>query len=409
MRFQVERDVFAEAVAWAARTLPTRPPVPVLAGLLLEAGSPATTGEALALSSFDYEISAHASVDATVAEPGRVLVSGRLLAEISRSLPAQPVDVTVDGARVVVACGTARFTLPMLPVDDYPALPQMPSVAGSVGADLFASAVAQVAVAAGRDDTLPVLTGVRIEIEGERVTLAATDRYRLAVRELVWQPERADYSAVALVPARTLADTAKALTGGAQVTIALSSSGESGEGLIGFTGRGSSGTGTGGPSAHAGERRTTTRLLDGEYVKYRSLLPSDCTAVGHVETASFMEAVKRVSLVAPRNTPVRLTFGADRVVLEAGTGEEAQAFESLDASFEARDSDAEEFSIAFNPAYLLDGLGAVDAEQTRLDFTTPSKPAVLRGAKKGDAADGTDAKSSDDDYRYLLMPVRLAG
>ncbi|MDQ1486977.1 MAG: polymerase subunit beta, partial [Actinomycetota bacterium] len=304
MRFRVERDVFAEAVAWAARSLPPRPPVPVLAGLLLE------VSDALSLSSFDYEVSANAQIEVSATEPGKALVSGRLLAEISRSLPAHPVDVSVEGARVVVACGSARFTLPTLPVDDYPALPQMPETAGSIGADAFAAAVMQVAVAAGRDDTLPVLTGVRIEIEDDRVTLAATDRYRLAVRELRWQPERPGLSTVALVPARTLADTAKALTGGAQVTVSLSTGG-AGEGLIGFTGRGASG--------QAGQRRTTTRLLDGEYVKYRSLLPDDSSANAYVETAGFVEAVKRVSLVAPRNTPVRLTFSADQVALEAGT------------------------------------------------------------------------------------------
>lgn len=395
MKFRVERDVFAEAVAWAARSLPPRPPVPVLAGLLLEAGS---AGAGLALSSFDYEVSANASIDATVVDAGKVLVSGRLLAEISRSLPAQPVEVALDGARVVLSCGSARFTLPTLPVDDYPTLPDMPAIAGSIGADVFAAAVGQVAIAAGRDDTLPVLTGVRIEIEGERVTLAATDRYRLAVRELQWQPERAGMSAIALVPARTLADTAKALTGGAQVSIALATAndnGAGGQGLIGFSGRGAAG--------QSGERRTTTRLLDGEYVKYRSLLPDDSLANAQIETASFVEAVKRVALVAPRNTPVRLTFTGDLVMLEAGTGEDAQASESLDARFESSDGSTEEFSIAFNPSYLLDGLGAIDAETARLEFTTPTKPAILRASKA--SADTT----AGDDYRYLLMPVRLSG
>jgi DNA polymerase-3 subunit beta len=394
MRFRVERDVFAEAVAWAARTLPSRPPVPVLAGLLLE------VSDTLALSSFDYEVSANAQIEVSSAEPGRALVSGRLLAEISRSLPAQPVDVSIEGARVVVSCGSARFTLPTLPVDDYPALPELPATAGTISADVFAAAVAQVAVAAGRDDTLPVLTGVRIEIEDERVTLAATDRYRLAVRELRWQPERAGLSAVALVPARTLADTAKALTGGAQVTVSLSTGG-AGEGLIGFSGRGAAG--------QNGHRRTTTRLLDGEYVKYRSLLPDASSANAYLETASFIEAVKRVSLVAPRNTPVRLTFTADQVVLEAGTTDDAQASESLDATFVSRNGSTEEFSIAFNPGYLLDGLTAVDSDTTRLDFTEPTKPAVLRGGKAVDAADGAAAASTGDDYRYLLMPVRLSG
>jgi DNA polymerase III subunit beta len=390
MKFRVERDVFAEAVAWAARSLPVRPPVPVLAGLLLEVtDSPA----GLALSSFDYEVSANAQIDVSGAEPGRALVSGRLLAEISRSLPAQPVDVSIEGTRMVVSCGSARFTMPTLPVDDYPALPEMPMTAGTIGADVFAAAVSQVAIAAGRDDTLPVLTGVRIEIEDDRVTLAATDRYRLAVRELRWQPERAGLSVVALVPARTLADTAKALVGGAQVTVSLSAGG-TGEGLIGFSGRGA--------AAQTGQRRTTTRLLDGEYVKYRSLLPDDSAAHALLETASFVEAVKRVSLVAPRNTPVRLTFTDEQVTLEAGATDDAQALESLDAKFVSRDGSTEEFSIAFNPTYLLDGLGAVEGETTRIDFTSPTKPAVLRGSKEADA-------SSGDDYRYLLMPVRLSG
>src|SRR5450631_193416 len=235
MKFRVDRDVFAEAVAWAARSLPPRPPVPVLAGLLLE------VTDTLALSSFDYEVSANARIEINAAEPGRALVSGRLLAEISRSLPPHPVDVAVEGTRVVVSCGSARFTMPTLPVDDYPALPEMPATAGTIGADVFAAAVSQVAIVAGRDDTLPVLTGVRIEIEDDRVTLAATDRYRLAVRELRWQPERSGLSLVALVPARTLADTAKALTGGAQVTVSLSAGGGAGEGLIGFSGRGAAG------------------------------------------------------------------------------------------------------------------------------------------------------------------------
>jgi DNA polymerase III subunit beta len=397
VKFRVERDPFAEAVAWAARSLPPRPPVPVLAGLLLEIDA---DSDRLSLSSFDYEVSANASVEVSAAEPGRVLVSGRLLAEIGRSLPAHPIDVTVEGSRVVLACGSARFTLPTLPVDDYPSLPDMPTTAGTVGADVFAAAVAQVAIAAGRDDTLPVLTGVRVEIEGDRVTLAATDRYRLAVRELRWQPDTPGLSAVALIPARTLADTAKALTGGAEVTVSLST-GTAGQGLIGFTGRSTSGT----SGTAAGERRTTTRLLDGEYVKYRSLLPEDSTANAFVETAPFVEAVKRVSLVAPRNTPVRLTFTGDQVVLEAGTGEDAQASESVDAKFDRRDGDStEEFSIAFNPAYLLDGLTAVGAEITKFDFTAPTKPAVLRGGKQSD----TDSDTGDD-YRYLLMPVRLSG
>ncbi|MCA1712503.1 MAG: DNA polymerase III subunit beta [Actinobacteria bacterium] len=382
MELRVERDALADAVVWTARSLPARPPMQVLLGLLLD-----VSDIGLAVSAFDYEVSSRIELPATVAEAGRVLVPGRLLADIVRSLPAQPVDLRLEGARVVLTCGAARFTLPTLPVEDYPALPDMPSATGALASDAFAAAVGQVAVAAGRDDTLPVLTGVRIEIEGEQLTLAATDRYRLAVRTLTWRPEEPGLSATALVPARTLAETAKALTGGAEVTMALAS-GTSGDGMIGFEG---------GPSGSL--RRTTSRLLEGEFPKYRSLLPSESSATAEVSTVQLVEAVKRVALVAARNAPVRLGFSADGLVLEAGGADDAQASERLECGWEG--SDAGDLQIAFNPAYLLDGLAAVDSDATTLSFTGPTRPAVLTGKRDGDAALA--------DYRYLLMPVRLSG
>jgi DNA polymerase-3 subunit beta len=378
VKFRVERDVLADAVAWTARSLPVRPSVPVLAGMLLDAGE-ADGRQRLKLSSFDYEVSAQVAVDIDVEEPGTTLVSGRLLAEIVRNLPPQAVDISTDGAKVIVSCGSAKFTLLTLPVEDYPTLPAMPGLAGSVGSDAFAAAVGQVAVAAGRDDTLPMLTGVRVEIEGETLTLASTDRYRLAVRELAWKPEDPGLSAVALVPAKTLADTAKSLTGGAEVSIALSAA-DSGEGMIGFEG---------------GGRRTTTRLLDGEFPKYRALLPDTFNSVAEVQKAEFVEAVKRVSLVAERNTPLRLAFGDGRLVLEAGTGDEAQAVEVLDAAL-----DGDDIQIAFNSAFLLDGLNAIDSDIARLQFTTSTKPAIVTGKPADDGA--------ASDYRYLIMPVRLS-
>nr|WP_189183587.1 DNA polymerase III subunit beta [Microbispora rosea]GLJ85873.1 DNA polymerase III subunit beta [Microbispora rosea subsp. aerata] len=378
MMFRIDRDVLAEAVAWTARSLPARPSVPVLAGMRLEV----TDDQRLKLSGFDYEVSAEVTLDVQTGEPGVVLVSGKLLAEITRALPAQPVELVVDGAKAIVTCGSARFTLLTMPVEDYPSLPAMPPAAGRVGSDVLASAVAQVAVAAGKDDTLPMLTGVRMEIEGDTVTLAATDRYRLAVRELKWQPEQPDFQAVAMIPGRTLADTAKALGGtGAEVEIALSSVGGTGEGMIGFSSAG---------------RRTTTRLLDPEFPKYRSLLPTEFSARADLSTAAFVEAVKRVALVAERNTPVRLAFRGGEVILEAGSGDEAQAVEALPVEF-----DGDEINIAFNHQFLLEGLGAIDSDVARLQFTTPTKPAILTGGKPVDDAAG-------EDYRYLIMPIRLS-
>ncbi|APS20463.1 MULTISPECIES: DNA polymerase III subunit beta [Streptomyces] len=376
MKIRVERDVLAEAVAWVARSLPARPPAPVLAGLLLKAED-----GALSFSSFDYEVSARVSVDAEIDEDGTVLVSGRLLADICRALPNRPVEISTDGVRATVVCGSSRFTLHTLPVEEYPALPQMPTATGTVPGEVFASAAAQVAIAAGRDDTLPVLTGVRIEIEGDTVTLASTDRYRFAVREFLWKPENADASAVALVPAKTLLDTAKALTSGDTVTLALSGSG-AGEGLIGFEGAG---------------RRTTTRLLEGDLPKYRTLFPTEFNSVAVIETAPFVEAVKRVALVAERNTPVRLSFEQGVLILEAGSSDDAQAVERVDAVLEGDD-----ISIAFNPTFLLDGLSAIDSPVAQLSFTTSTKPALLSGRPAVDA-------EADDTYKYLIMPVRLSG
>ncbi|MCS0635212.1 DNA polymerase III subunit beta [Streptomyces sp. LP05-1] len=376
MKIRVERDVLAEAVAWVARSLPARPPAPVLAGLLLRAES----GQ-LSFSSFDYEVSARVSVEAEVEEEGTVLVSGRLLADICRALPNRPVEISTDGVRATVVCGSSRFTLHTLPVEEYPSLPQMPTATGTVPGEVFASAAAQVAIAAGRDDTLPVLTGVRIEIEGDTVTLASTDRYRFAVREFLWKPESPDASAVALVPAKTLLDTAKSLTSGDTVTLALSGSG-AGEGLIGFEGAG---------------RRTTTRLLEGDLPKYRTLFPTEFNSVAVIETAPFVEAVKRVALVAERNTPVRLTFEQGVLILEAGSSDDAQAVERVDAQLEGDD-----ISIAFNPTFLLDGLSAIDSPVAQLSFTTSTKPALLSGRPALDA-------EADEAYKYLIMPVRLSG
>ena len=393
MQILVERDVFADAVAWTARALPARPTVPVLAGMRLHA-----EGSELTLSSFDYDVSALAMIAVDAQAPGSALVSGRLLAEISRSLPGRPVQITSEGGRAVLTCGSATFNLLTMPEDEYPALPEMPPATGTVGSDAFATAVSQTAVAAGRDDTLPSLTGVRIEIEGDTLTLISTDRYRLAVRELRWSPAKPDLSAAVLVPAKALTDTARSLTTAAEVSIALALPGDEGA-PGGHTTRGNGQYGAGFLGGdgmigfEAAGRRTTTRLLSGEFPRYRTLLPSAVSARAEVSTSLLAESVRRVALVAERNAAVKLTFAGDQLTLEAGTGDEAQADEVIEAGF-----DGDELTIAFNPNYLLDGLTAMDSDTTRIAFTEPGKPALLTG-KPG--PDGTP------DYRYLLMPFRL--
>ncbi|HEX2313547.1 MAG TPA: DNA polymerase III subunit beta [Thermomonospora sp.] len=371
MKFTVDHQQLAEAVGWAARTLPARPALPVLAGLLLDA-----TPDGVSLAGFDYEVSARAEADATVSEPGRVVVPGRLLAEIVRSLPPEPVEFHTEGAEVVVRCGSAEFGLLTMPVEDYPTLPEPPAPAGTVPGDAFAAAIHQVVVAASRDDTLPMLTGARLDIEADTIRLACTDRYRIAACELAWTPATPGFSAAAVVPARTLADTARSLRSGAEVTLSLTGAGDT---LLGITSAG---------------RRMTTRLLDDQFIDYRARLAGEWPSRAEIPTAPFVEAVKRVALVADRNVPVRLAFTRDTVDIRAASGDSARASETLPA-----DLDGDEVDIAFNPQFLLDGLAGIPAMTTRLHCNGPTKAALLTSAPT--------EPDHPDPYRYLLMPVRL--
>ncbi|MBW4719478.1 DNA polymerase III subunit beta [Saccharothrix obliqua] len=378
MKIRVERDGLADAVAWVARSLPSRPPVPVLGGVLLDAGAEDGSGDALTVSGFDYEVSAQCGVPATIADGGRALVSGRLLADITKALPNHPVEISVDGARMTISCGSARFSLPTMPVEDYPQLPAMPQLAGELPGEVFGEAVSQVAVAAGKDDTLPMLTGVRLEIGEGRLTLVATDRFRLAMREFPWEPDDSLGEVAVLVPAKTLNDSAKTLgASGAKVELSLAAN----DGLLGLSGTG---------------RRTTTRLLDADFPKYRQLLPTEHSAAAVIEVDSLVQAIKRVSLVAERGTQVRLEFLDASLRLSAGGDDEGSAEEELPVDYTG-----EPVTIAFNPTYLLEGLQAVRTPRAHLSFTTPSRPALLKPVDEdGNVAPG---------YLYLLMPVRLPG
>lgn len=376
MKFRVERDALADGVAWTAKGLPARPSVPVLAGVMLR-----VSDNVLHLSGFDYQVSSEASVAVHADADGAALVSGRLLAEITKALPAKPVEVAAVDAHLELVCGSARFTLPTMPVEDYPTLPSLPERAGTVDAATFAAAVAQVALAAGRDETLPMMTGVRIELNGSTMALLATDRYRLALREIEWAPDDPQISTHALVPARTLADTAKTLGSvGGELVVALAASG-GGEGMIGF---------------EVGDRRTTSRLLDGtNYPPVRNLFPTTHTARARVAVSTLTEVVRRVSLVGERTAPVRMSFSADGLVVEAGGSEEARASEAVEAVFEAD----EPMTLAFNPSYLLDGLGALNAPNAVFSFVEPGKPAVI--------APGNDEGEVLPGYRYLIQPIRV--
>ena len=233
---------------------------------------------------------------------------------------------------------------------------------------------------------LPVLTGVKLEIDGSTLSLLATDRFRLSLRDLEWSPEQTDLTVSALVPARVLSDTARSLTAGSTLHIALGAAGGSGDGLIGFV-----------STAAGGERRTTTRLIEGAFPNVRQLFPNTSEVNARIEVGPLIESVKRVSLVAGRNTPIRLSFSDGQVTLEAGNGEEAQATESIEVALTGDD-----ISIGFNPSYLLDGLGAIAGSHVHVSMTQPARPAAF--------ASMTDADASPDlAFRYLLMPLRMQG
>ncbi len=388
LKFRLARDDFADAVAWVAKNLPSRPTAPVLAGVLLTG-----TDEGLTISGFDYEVSSEVQVAAEIATPGSVLVSGRLLSDITRALPAKPVEVSVDGTRVALTCGSARFSLPTMAVEDYPALPALPDETGVVSADLFGEAIGQVAVAAGKDDTLPMLTGIRVEIDGETVVLAATDRFRLAVRELQWSTSSSGLEAAVLVPAKTLAEAAKTGAAGTDVHLALGAGEAVGkEGLLGIRSNG---------------KRSTSRLLDAEFPKFRQLLPAEHTAMATIGVAELTEAIKRVALVADRGAQVRMEFGDNGLRISASADNVGRAEEDLPVEFAG-----EPLTIAFNPNYLTDGLASLHSEKVSFGFTTPSKPAVLRpvlGDESPTPEGNAPYPALDTEYVYLLMPVRLPG
>lgn len=375
MKLRVDRDHFTDAVAWTAKALPARPHIPVVAGVLLEASS----GE-LRVSGYDYETANRHSLPATIGADGAALVSGRLLAEITKSLPGKPVDLAVAGTRLELACGASRFTLPTMPAEDYPALPAMPDKVGAVDAAAFAAAAAQVTVAAGRDETLPVLTGVRVEVNGATLRLLATDRYRVAVRELAWDPF-ADGDLKALVPARALHDTARVLGQvGGRLELSLSDPAR-GEGLMGFA---------------AGGRQSTSRLLDAaNYPPVLSLFPASTNGQAHVSTAGLIEVVRRIALVAEPTAPVLLTFGGDALVVEAGGADTARGSESMEAEFIG-----EPLTVGFNPQLLLDGLAHLGSPTAVLSFVDAFKPAVFAPAGPDNAPNPT--------FRYLLMPIRVS-
>ena len=381
MKFHVNRDVFSEAVSFVVKLLPQRNPQPILAGVLIEASD-----AGLSLAAFDYEASARTTIEATVDEPGTILVHGRLLSEIASRLPNAPIQVEVDeDGGIVLSCGSARFTLASMPVQEYPAIPEVSGDTGLVPAEDFATAIAQVAFAASRDDVTPVLTGVQLEVSGTKLSLVATDRYRVALREIPWDGggTASDEPTTALVPARTLTEVGKTFAHGGDISIAFSGSGD--REIIAFT---------------AGNKTVTSLLIKGNFPPVRRLFPEQTEHHAVLNTAELAEAVRRVSLVLDRSAPLRFTFTTDSVSMDASGTEQARATESVDSNLVGDD-----VTLGLNPQYLLESLGAVKSEFVRITFTSSDNanklsPVLITPQTSVD-------KGNAESFKYLLQPNLL--
>ena len=379
MKFEVNKDVLSEAVSFAVKLLPPRTTLPILSGVLIDADQSHVT-----VSSFDYEVSATTKIEASVAQAGTILVSGRLLAEIAQRLPHETVTFELAGSSVGVTSGSAKFSLATMPVEEYPNLPQVDGIAGSVGAEEFALAVSQVAPAASRDDVTPVITGVLLDISDSVVQMLATDRYRVAARQLPWSGSEVSGDGVqALIPSRTLAEIGKTFAHSGTITITLSIGGD--RELVAFSSE---------------DRTVTSLLIKGSFPPVTKLFPAEAPDYAVVSTHDLIEATRRVALVLEREAPLRYSFSADGVALEALGSEQAQASETIDGHLVGR-----ECVVSLKPQFLIDGLSATHSEFVRIEFTNtdnPNKPGpVLITAQKSRDGEQTEG------YRYLLQPNLL--
>jgi DNA polymerase-3 subunit beta len=362
MKFRCDRDALSDALQIVQRGVSARPGIPALTGVLLEAAE----GGTLTLTTTDLEVSAQLTIEVQSQEPGSALAPARLLGDVVKSLSEAPVEFEADQNQAKIRCSAYEGTLRLLPTEDFPALQQPSGVSLTVEAPRFSEAVSQVGRAASKDEARPVLTGVLVEINREGVTLAATDSYRLAVREIT---ATASGEAKAIVPERALIEAGRAASADEKGEVAIIVD----DSQVSFT---------------IGQLRLTSRLIEGEFPNYRQLLPEGYENRLTMPRQALIEAVHRVGLLARDNAPLRLEFNALGVRLTSSSPDLGQAVEAVEATYEGEDLTA-----AFNPNYLADGLTAAVGDTVRLEVRDGLKPGVVKG--------------ENDDYTYLVMPVRL--
>ena len=372
MKVEVNSQALADAVAWTTRVIDARPASPILAGVRLEA-----IDGTLQLSAFNYAISARHHIEAGVDEAGSVLVLGKLLADITKSLPAAKTYLSTDGSTMTITSGKSTFTMQLMPDAEYPDLPVIPSKLGQVDAQTFTQAVTQASVAVSREENRPVLTGIRVQFQGDKAIMSSTDRFRLSRSSFTWTPENPDTNATALVRGALLRDVARSLDEQQNIVVDFDTENPS---LLGFENAG---------------RVSTSQLIDGEFPAVDRLYADEYPIHAVINKQDLISAIKRVSLVAERNAPIRMAFTSQELTLTAGTADEAQAKEILDI-----DMDGEDITVAFNPTYLIEGLSAIAEPFVRMKMTTAVKPVEFNGQQESDSEESMD-------YRYLLVPMRF--
>ncbi|MGW2010949.1 DNA polymerase III subunit beta [Streptomyces nigrescens] len=373
MRLTASRDDLAAATRWAARHIPAKPTIPVLAGLLLEAD-----GDTLTVSGYDRESAGQATLAASIEQSGTTIVPGRLFTDIVAALPAGIVELDTTEHEVTVRLDDNQFRLPVMPDRDYPALPKAPVASGTVDASLFAAAVADVSgMAMSQSDAIganQALGAVRITAAGEELTLASTDRYRIAIRTIPWTCEHDDTGSL-LIPAPTVATAAKALASADQVSLCFGQQGNN--------------------VALATDNLTLiVRSTDTVFPDVQALMAGEDAAAGSitVDPDDLIKAAARASLVVDRGKPrqVRMTMRGDRIGVSA-RGDGPTGRSSVEADIDGLDDD---YAIAFNVDYLTSVLSPIDGP-ARIWLYAPTKPALIRPADK------------DFAYTAVLMPVRL--
>jgi DNA polymerase-3 subunit beta len=362
VKFRCDRDALSEALQTVQRGVSSRPGIPALTGVLIEASGDSE----LTLTTTDLEVSARLVMQVQVTEPGTVLVPARLLGDTVKSLSDAPVEFETDQSQARIRCAAYEGALRLLPAEDFPALQPPSGTRIVVEAQQLAEAIGQVARAASRDEARPVLTGVLLEVSREGVTLVATDSYRLAVREVV---ATAGGEAKAIVPERAMTEAGRASQAIEKGEIELFVD----ESQVAF---------------QLGALTLTSRLIEGEFPNYRQLLPEEYGNRLSVSRQQLTDAVRRVGLLARDTSPVRLEFNALGVKLSSSSPDLGQAVEAVEARYEGEDLTA-----AFNPTYLADGLAAATGEAVRLEVRDGLKPGIVRG--------------ESDEFTYLVMPVRL--